>query len=66
MHVYHLHITIIIFNSIIIIIIIIVIIITCILGTGGQNSKGAQLGRDPTQVPAWQVRRLEVALLPSM
>ena len=22
------------------------------LGTGGQNSKGAQLGREPTQVPA--------------
>ena len=65
MNVYNLHITIIIINSIIIIIII-VILLTCILGTGGQNSKGAQLGRDPTQVPAWQVRRLEVALLPSM
>ncbi len=28
------------------------------LGTGGQNSKGAQEGRDPTHSPAWQVRRL--------
>ena len=44
----------------------IITIITCILGTGGQNSKGAQLGRDPTHVPAWHVRRLEVVLLPSM
>jgi hypothetical protein len=28
------------------------------LGTGGQNSKGAQDGREPTHSPAWQVRRL--------